>query len=41
MKTQTKRSNTRRSLKKYRAEARELIARRGSAAKALAALASK
>jgi CRISPR/Cas system Type II protein with McrA/HNH and RuvC-like nuclease domain len=35
------RSHTRKSLKTYRVEAKELIARRGSAAKALAALASK
>ena len=33
------RSNTRKSLRPYRAEAKELISRRGSAAKALAALA--
>jgi len=35
------RSNTRKSLKPYMAEAKELINRRGSAAKALAAMASK
>jgi len=34
------RSNTRRSLRPYRAEAREMIDRRGTAAKALAAIAA-